>query len=68
MTEQRIVEIETKLAFQEETIKELSSVIYEQQKEIAALRGVCDQLRSMMQSFSDGENGPDPREERPPHY
>jgi SlyX protein len=37
MNEDRLIEIETKIAYQEQTIKDLNDVIYEQQKEIERL-------------------------------
>jgi len=68
MSEERLIELETRVAFQEKTIKELSDVLYAQQQEMNGLKDICVQLRSQITAFSEAENGPDPREERPPHY
>ena len=42
MSEERLVEIETKIAFQEQTIKDLNDVLCEQQQEIEKLGSICD--------------------------
>jgi len=59
----RLEAIETKLAFQEKTMKELNDVIYEQQKLIDRLKLVCDAL-----AISGRDSTPGPANEKPPHY
>jgi len=44
MSEERLVEIETKIAFQEQTIKDVNYVLYEQQQEIEWPGYICDAL------------------------
>ena len=69
MSEQRLVDIETKIAFQEKTIKELNDVIYEQQQEIDRISAICDLLVKRVKDLSDFMPGSDgPADERPPHY
>jgi SlyX protein len=69
MNEDRLIEIETKLAFQEQTIKDLNDVIYEQQKEIDRLSSIYDTLMKQGQEFSQSISGNDaPANEKPPHY
>ncbi|ACN17695.1 conserved hypothetical protein [Desulforapulum autotrophicum HRM2] len=69
MSEQRLVDIEIKIAFQEKSIKDLNDVIYEQQREIDRLRGICDLLVSRVKDLSDFIPGSDaPANEKPPHY
>ena len=69
MNETRLIEIETKLAFQEKTIKDLNEVLYEQQKEIQRLGAICDALVKQ-----DNASLPSPlgsnalSDEKPPHY
>ncbi|MBU1344166.1 MAG: SlyX family protein [Proteobacteria bacterium] len=41
MNEERLTEIEIKLAYQEKTIKDLNDVICDQQKEIEKLGSIC---------------------------
>ena len=64
MNEQRLIEIETKLAHQEVLITELNHVIAQQQSAIS-------QLQSALKSFLNGYLGSKDKEhvnERPPHY
>ena len=69
MIEERLVEIETKIAFQEQTIMDLNDVVYEQQKEIQRLGTICDALMKNMKAFSGGTTGSNaPANEKPPHY
>jgi SlyX protein len=69
MDEERLVTIETKLAFQEEAIKELNDIIYEQQKEIQRISGICNILAKQGKEFSEFTSRIDaPANEKPPHY
>ncbi len=69
MTEKRLVEIETKIAFQEQTIKDLNGVLCEQQQEIERLGSICDALVKRVKELSEFTPGNDaPANEKPPHY
>ena len=69
MSEERLVEIETKIAFQEQTIEDLNDVLYEQQQEIERLGSICDALVKRVKELSDLNQGIDaPANEKPPHY
>ncbi len=69
MSEERLVEIETKITFQEQTIKDLSDVLYEQQKEIERLGSICDALVKQIKELPEFPPGIDvPANEKPPHY
>lgn len=63
MSEERWVEIETKLAFQERAIGRLEEAIREQQKQIDKLRALCERLKAKSEAPPD-----DPGDERPPHW
>jgi SlyX protein len=52
MSEERLVEIETKIAFQEKTIKDLNDVLCEQRQEIERLGFICDALLKRVKEFS----------------
>lgn len=69
-TENRLIEIETKFAFLEETVDQLNGVILEQGREIASLRRQISELEGRVAAKQDGgpEGETDPLEERPPHY
>ena len=72
MTEQRIVTIETKLAYQEDTIAQLNDVICRQQNQIDALERLTQQLLGRVRDLSEAavQSGGalSEADERPPHY
>ena len=69
MSEDRLVEIETKIAFQEKTIEDLNDVLFEQQKEIERLGDICDVLVKRIKALAEITPGIDaPSNEKPPHY
>ena len=70
MTENRITDLESTLAFQEKTIEELSDVICRQQTEIDHLKAqVKDILERMTHSEEGTPSGEEcPVLEKPPHY
>jgi len=69
MSEERLVKIETKIAFQEKTIKDLNDVLCEQQQEIDRLGSICDALMKRFKELSEFTPGIDaPANEKPPHY
>lgn len=62
MSEERLMKIETQLAFQERTIKELNDVLYEQQLEIDRLTKKVGELVCSIPELDA------PANEKPPHY
>ena len=67
MTEQRIVDIEIKLAHQEQTIIELNDVVTGQQAKILELEALCARLIDRVRTITDAAPGA-PHDDRPPHY
>ncbi|OFZ54772.1 MAG: SlyX protein [Bdellovibrionales bacterium RIFOXYB2_FULL_36_6] len=69
MNEERLTEIEIKLAYQEKIINDLNDVVCDQQKEIEKLGSICEKLIKIV-----NENGltvptiDAPADEKPPHY
>ena len=68
MIENRLVEIEIKLFYQEETIKELNGVVCEQQKQIDQLELVCKVFESQIKDLPEAIGEKPPLNEKPPHY
>ncbi len=68
MIENRLVDIEIKLFYQEETIKELNSVVCEQQKQIDQLELVCKVFESQIKDLPEAIGEKPPLNEKPPHY
>jgi SlyX protein len=68
MIEERLVNIETKLTFQEDLIEELNKTVYQQQKKLDRLEAICESLVRHIESMAEERNGGMPANERPPHY
>ena len=70
MSENRFIELETKLAYQEDSQRQLSDVVARQQQQIdtleAALRALIERVNSL--SVQQGEAKDAPADEVPPHY
>ncbi|WP_338846847.1 SlyX family protein [Massilia sp. W12] len=68
--EDRMIEIEIKLTRQEDLLDALNQTVYRQQKELASLHTLVQdltrQMREMLQK-QDGQ-GRSLADERPPHY
>jgi SlyX protein len=66
VTEDRFVEIEIKLAHQEDLVESLNQMVYEQQKRMDRLEALCGALaRHLRDGAHDGQNA---LNEKPPHY
>ncbi len=69
MNEQRLVNIESKLAFQEDQLEELNKTVYQQQQQIERLEAICEALARQVRSLGDaGGEGKGAANERPPQY
>lgn len=68
MDEQRIIEIETRLAYQEQTLNELNQVMTDQQAQLTRLERSAETLSARLQAMAESDGGSDQGDERPPHY
>jgi len=68
MIEQRLVNIEAKITFQEDLIEELNKTVYQQQQKLERLEAFCASLARRIQSMAEARNEGMPANERPPHY
>jgi SlyX protein len=68
MTEQRMIDFETKISYQENSIESLQQVAYEQQKSIEKMQILINQLAKRIDGDSDGRIEVGPANEKPPHY
>ena len=68
MEDEKLIDIETKLAHQEHTIAELNDALTNQQSQISNLdvqvRALMDRVRAMSEALPDEQ----PQDEKPPHY
>jgi SlyX protein len=68
MDEERLIEIESKLAHQEHLVLELNRIVADQQQQIARLEQRCQSLLERIRSLSEDAPGGGDGDERPPHY
>ncbi len=68
MLEDRLINIETKIAYQEDLIEELNKTIYLQQQRLDRLTAVCTSLAEHIESLTAAKEGGMPANEKPPHY
>ena len=68
MDERRLIDIEVKLAHQEQALDEINLVLTDQQAQITRLGQVCQSLADRLRAVS-GVFGTEARDdEKPPHY
>ncbi len=68
MTENRLADIEIKLAHQEDLVDTLNQTIYRQQKKIDELEALCMALARHVRELREGASAAAPVNEKPPHY
>jgi len=68
MSEERFIDLETRLAHQDQLLGELNDVVTAQQAKILQLDDLCRSLISRVRSMSDAMPAGDPGDEKPPHY
>lgn len=69
MDEQRLIDLETKLAFQDHTIKELNGVVCELREQLDKVTEACKYLTNRIMNPEDDNNSEfNVDEDRPPHY
>ena len=68
MNDDRINELESKIAFQEDAVNELNAAVYEQHKRIEELQAVCRKLAERLDAQSSGDAMPETTDTPPPHY
>ena len=66
--ETEIIDLQSKLAFQDETINELNVVITDQQNQLDQLREEIRLLNLRIASVADAANTSEEKEPPPPHY
>ena len=68
MSEDRLIDIETKLAHQDQLILELNEVVTEQQAKIMQLEQLCNSLVERVRAMGEATPVDTPQDDRPPHY
>jgi len=68
MNDDAVERLETKIAFLEGAVNDLSDVVFKQQREIATLNEAIALLSNRFDTPKATEPGYTPEQERPPHY
>jgi SlyX protein len=68
MHESRVIEIEIKVAYQEDLIQELNKIVSQQQQQIDRLEATCKLLNERIKSLLDIAGGEETIDQPPPHY
>lgn len=68
MIEEQIIELQTKLAYQENAIQSLNDVIYRQQQQISNLENLSAALLQRINVVAETRTAELPEDETPPHY
>jgi SlyX protein len=66
--EERIIELETRLAYQEDTIQQLNDIVVAQQRKLDRVESSLKTLVAKFQDVSEGVSDINPLHEKPPHY
>ena len=65
---EQLIELQTQLAFQEDTIQALNDVVAQQQQQIDSLRARSDLFSSQLERAMTAMEGSDVIDVPPPHY
>jgi len=68
MSEERFIDLETRLAHQDQLLHDLNDVVTAQQAKIMQLDELCRSLIERVRSIGEGVSAGYPSDERPPHY
>jgi len=64
----RIAELESQIAFQDNTIQELNDIVTRQQKQLEDLSAAVKLLLNQVKQLNDVVGAPEGEEPPPPHY
>ncbi|MGB5511584.1 MAG: SlyX family protein [Woeseiaceae bacterium] len=68
MSEDRFIDLESRLAHQDQLLNELNDVVTQQQAKLMQLETLCNSLILRVRSIGEAMPDSDPANERPPHY
>ncbi len=68
MSEERFIDLETRLAHQDQLLFELNDVVTKQQEKIMRLEALCTSMSERMRSLGDAAPSDAQADEPPPHY
>ena len=68
MSDERLIDLETRIAHQDQALAELNDVVTDQQSRIMQLERLCASLAERVAAIPDAHESGDRGDERPPHY
>lgn len=69
MSENRIIELETKLTYQDKAIEDLSETVFRLDQKLEQLQRVCDSLKQKIIAINELTGlEVDEHDQKPPHY
>lgn len=68
MTENRLIELEIKVAYQEDLVQDLNQIVTRQQRQIDRLEQVCHQLTEHLKNIQTHHGLSESVDQTPPHY
>jgi SlyX protein len=68
MNNDRFIELEIKVAYQEDLVQDLNKIVARQQQQIDRLDATVKMLHDRIKSLSVKNNSGDDKFEKPPHY
>ena len=68
MSEDRFIDLESRLTHQDQLLSELNEVMTQQQAKLMQLETLCNSLISRVRSIGDAMPDNEPTDETPPHY
>jgi len=66
--EERLIELESKIAHQDHSIHTLSEEVFRQQKKLDHLEATCNFLVEQLKVQTGASSPANPGDEKPPHY
>ena len=66
--DEKLIDIETKIAHQEHLLSELNDALTNQKAQIAELEQLCRSLVERFRALSEGGGGNEDDDKPPPHY
>ena len=67
-TEERFINLESRIAHQDQSIHELSDELYRQRKQLEQLEATCQRLLERIRTLTEPTGNEDHGTEQPPHY
>jgi SlyX protein len=68
MSEDMMIDLQSKLAYQEDSIQQLGAVVIAMQKQIDGLELCCQELKDRLREVGGSSDGGSDHNEKPPHY